>query len=205
MTVLFLCLFAVSLVYCLFIHFVCMKKGDVLRASRVFKWASAAGLAAGVISFIIYYVRLSVIDSEVADAVANAFFFFAAPALLFAAIILFLTLAVHFTRQKTGSAVPYITHLAAVFLLLWTLICASWSAYEGFELNIYVELMGISLALILQFPAALRLARFAEKFDDKDFMKIRKFGDPKKLARAEEKKKIKEAKARIKSGGRKGK
>lgn len=205
MTVLFLCLFAVSLIYCLFIHFVCMKKGDVLRASFVFKAASAAGLALGVISFIIYYVRLSVIDSAVAEPAEDAFYFFAAPALLFCAIILLLTLTVHFTRQKTESAIPYVTHLAAVFLLLWTLICSSWSAYDGFRLDIYIELTGISLALILQLPVALRLTCFAKKFDDKVFMKTRKYGDPKKLARAEEKKKIKDAKARIKSRGQKGK
>ncbi len=199
MTVLFLCLFAVSIIYCLFIHFFCMKKEWVILCARIFRYTSLSGAAVGMISFIIYYVRTLTLDKALAETVRDAYEVCALPALIFTAVIFAATACAHFLRQSFAPSVPYICHLGAMVVLLWTLIYASWSHYESFELTVYIELTGIALALLLLFPASLCYNKFALRFDDKEFMKIRKYGDPKRLARQQEKQHIRETKARIKN------
>ncbi|MBQ7836225.1 MAG: hypothetical protein IJ389_03125 [Clostridia bacterium] len=200
MTILFLCLFAVSLVYCLFIHFLCMKKKAVLRISRIYRLSAAVGAIIFLLTLIVYYARLLTLDNEgVASVISTVFLVYIVPVAVLSILIFALSLAAHLTRQRLAFVTPYISHLTSIFILLWTLIYEAWSYYEEFEITLYIQLTGIAISLILLYPAHLCYKRFALRFDDKEFMKIRKYGDPKKLEHQQEKQHIRETKARIKS------
>ena len=200
MTILFSLIFALSLLNCFFIHFIAMKKETVVRISRIYLFCSLGGAVLLIASLITYYVRSLFIDSEgVRGVISTVLGVYVFPAAVLAAIILSVSLFFHFTRKKLASILPYLCHLAAILILLWTVIYSSWSYYEEFEITLYIDLLGIALALILLFPPYLCFKRFSEKFDDREFMKIRKYGDPKKLEKKKEKEHIKETKARIKN------
>ena len=199
MTILFSLIFALSLLYCLFVHFLCMEKKAVLRISKIYYFSSLCGAVLTLASLITYYVRSCFIDSEgVRGVISTVFGVYMAPASVIAALILAISLFFHFARRRLAVILPYLCHLAAIFILLWTMIYSSWSFYEEFEITLYIDLCGIGLALMLLFPSFLSFKRFSEKFDDREFMKIRKYGDQRKLEKKKEKEHIRETKARLK-------
>lgn len=176
-----------------------MSASKAKLLSEIFSKTSIAALAAGIISLIAYYASKSSADNELAGAVADAFAVFAFPVLILAVFVVLLTLAVYFTGKKMASTIPAVCHLASLLILLYTLIDASWSHYEEFPLHIYINFLGCSTSLVVLFSSSLTLSRLAKNLSDKDYIYWRKHRYDAKHKKAEERKRIKETKKRIKN------
>ncbi len=204
MSLIFICIFAISFIYTLFIQFLCMEDKKARHLAVIFKYTSVAGAALSAVSFIIYYVNLLTLDNNAFfELITDTFSVFIIPTGIFAFIIIAMSLAIHFIGKKTSGAIPSVCHLGSIIILLYTLICASWSDYEQFPLALYINLMGIGISAITLSISQLTISRLAKNLGDREFLRQRKYGSTKRKEKAAENKRIRETKKRIKSGTKK--
>ena len=200
MTLAFIIIITLSFIYTLYLQLLSTSSRKVRFLSDKLKWATLVGAVGCAAALIIYYGAVRALDNEeLSAAIGDAFAVYALPACIFSAIVILLTVCVCFTGKKTALIVPSVCHLASLLVLLYSLIFASWSHYEEFALNMFVELLGCSLSFLMMPAASLYMARHAKRLDDKDYVAARRKRYEQRLRKAEEKQRIKETKNRIKN------
>lgn len=195
-------LFISALFVCtLLSHFFAAKQLTVSRLSKVMDASVLLGLVFCIGSYTIYYVGIGSLDShDLTAAAADAFYVYSTPMAVFAIITLVLTLAIHFLSGKLQAVRIAVSHLASLLILLYTLICASWSHYEEIDLALCVNLLGMGLSLVCLASPALQMKKLAKMLSDSQFVKQRLAKRGKKQTYAMERKRIKDTKKRIKKG-----
>ena len=203
MTLLFILIITLSFIYTLYIQLLSTNSLHAATMANIFIKATGIGAIGCAISFIIYYGKIRALDNvELATAIGDAFSVFIYPACIFTAFVIVLTISVYFTGRKTAVIVPSVCHLASLFVLLYTLICSTWSHYEEFPLNTYIEVLGCCLSYLMMPAASLCMARHAKNLDDKDYVAARKKRYEQKRLKSKEKKRIRETKNRIKNSSK---
>ncbi len=196
----FILIISLSFIYTLFLQIFSMDKKRVTLFSKSLFVASIIGALSCIVSFILYYVHIKALDNaELYGAVCDAFSIFAFPVYILSAAIVLITTTVYFIGKKSTSLIPSVCHSASLLVLLFALICASWSHYEEIPLNVYINFVGCSLSLLLMLPASLALKHHSKRLEDKDYIYNRLHRHDNRLQKAEERKRIKETKNRIKN------
>lgn len=186
--------------YTLYLQIFSMDSKRVSVFAKSLLITSIAGAACLVVSSIIFYVRLTSIDNaELYGNLRDVFNLFAIPACFWTAVVLVITISSHFIGKKMAAIVPTVCHLAALSVLLFTVIFASLGKNfeEGLAINVYMNLFGTFLSLISLFPASLGMKKLSKMLLDKDYVYSRLHRSDKKVKKAEERKRIKETKNRI--------
>ena len=193
---------SLSFIYTLYLQIFSMDSKKAALFAKALSFAPLAGALCLAVSLVIYYVQINGIDNaELKAAIGDALAVYTLPAFITAGIAIFFTVAAYFTGKRTAVVVPSACHLASLLILLFTIICAAWSHYEEFALNVYVNLIGTSLSIMVMPGAALTLRRLSKNLLDKNYVHSRLHKNDHKIKKAEERKKerkrIKETKNRI--------
>ena len=193
-------LFICSLLF----HFIVTKPSVASKLAKVLTIFTLLGFILCFGSYIIFYVNISNLDNaELSAAAGDAFYVYATPSSFFAALTIVLTVAIHFLSGKLQAVRIAVSHLASLLILLYTLICASWSHYDEINIALYVAMLGIALALACLISPALQMRALAKKLTDEEFVKARLLRLGKNKTYAMERRRIKETKKRIKKGTKK--
>ena len=204
MVLAFILIISLSFIYTLYIQIFSTDSSQAKKISRIFFITSAIGLLSSIASFLIYYEAVHDLgNKELISAISDAFMFFAYPVCILAFFVIILTVIVHFTGKKISAVIPSVCHLASLLVLIFSLIYSSWSQYEEFSLNLYIEIIGCSISLAVLLSAAFSMSRLAKNLSDKDYVYSRLHRHDSKHKKAEERRRIKETKKRIKQNTKK--
>ncbi len=191
---------AVLFICTVFTHFLSVKQRSAHILSQVLIVSVSFGAFLCFASLIIYYVTVSGIDSEeLAAAAGDAFYVFSAPALIFTAVAVAMTVGLHFLSGKAKAARIAVSHLSALLILLYALICASWSHYDEIDIAFYITLLGTGLALLCLVSPALQMRLLDRQLGDPEYVRAKLRAFKEKREPYLERKRIRETKKRIKS------
>ncbi len=200
----FILIISISFIYTLYLQIFSIEQKHAMTFAKILSYGSIIGAVCLTASFILFYVRIIAIDNaDLYGNIRDAFTVFAFPICFYSILVLVITTITYFVGKKTAAIIPSVCHLMSLLVLLWTIIFASWSHYDEIALNVYFNLLGSFLSLLVLLPAALEMKKLAKKLSDSQFVKqrIAKLGKNKTYAM--ERRRIKETKKRIKKGTKK--
>lgn len=197
----FTLIISLSFIYTLYLQIFSTNSKKTLIFAKALSAASIIGTVSLIVSFIVFYAHANSIDNaELYGNIRDAFNLFTYLACFNCAVIMLITITVHFIGKKTAAIIPSVCHLASLFVLLYTIIFAAMGqGFEDFALNVYFNIVGTSLSLLMLFPAALGMKRLSKNLLDKDYVYSRIHRHDEKNRKAQERKRIKETKNRIKN------
>ena len=100
-----------------------MDSKKVLLFAKVLSASGIIGAVSLIVSFIVFYAHVSSIDNaELYSNIRDAFKLFTYLACFNCAVIMLITITVHFMGKKTAAIIPSVCHLASLFVLLYTII-----------------------------------------------------------------------------------
>lgn len=199
-----LALVCFSFLYTLYVHFLSLKAERAKQLSLIQFIAVWAGALFCVSALILYYSSVSVLDNDgLITTVGNAFYVFAFPAFIITVIVIALTVSIHFISGKLQAVRYTASHLAALLILLYTLLCSTWSHYEEIDLAAYVTMLGIGLSLACLVSPALQMHKRYITLSDTQYVNsiLEKRGIKKQ--RRDEIIRINEKRRRLKKGNKK--
>ncbi len=204
----FILIVSLSFIYTLYLQIFSMDSKKAAAFARALLVSSIVGFIGLIVSFIIFYVRVSAIDNaDLYGNIRDSYNLFAIPMVVWSAGTLIVTTVAHFIGRKISAIVPSVCHLSSLLVLLWTLIFASLAHFDEISLNVYYNLSGCSLSLAALFPASLKIKKLSALLSDKDYVYSRLHRKDNKIKKSEERKKerqrIKETKIRIKNSTKK--